>query len=118
MPKTTAHIISTDIYTYSDILVHDIVHIVAGYMHAPETDIYDRIWSTYIFARDAHTGQIRKSGEPYITHPLEAVKLLLILKPDIISIQACILHDVIEDTPVSVDDIRERFGPEVADICE
>jgi GTP pyrophosphokinase len=73
---------------------------------------------TYEFARDAHGDQRRKSGEPYITHPLEAAKLLLELKPDLISIQACILHDVIEDTPKTYDDIKKEFGESVAHICE
>lgn len=68
-----------------------------------------RIYDTYIFARDAHGDQKRKSGEPYITHPLEAAKLLLSLRPDIVSVQACILHDVIEDTPKDFDDIANTF---------
>lgn len=64
---------------------------------------------TYHFARDAHGEQIRKNGDPYITHPLEAAKLLLTLKPDLISIQSCILHDVIEDTDRTYDDIEREF---------
>jgi (p)ppGpp synthase/HD superfamily hydrolase len=78
----------------------------------------DKLYETYIFARDAHGEQKRKSGEPYITHPLEAAKLLLLLKPDIVSIQACILHDVIEDTPRTYQDIEKQFGHDVAHICE
>ncbi len=83
-----------------------------------DQDIAKIIRETYIFARDAHEGQLRKSGEPYITHPLEAVKLLLPLKPDLVSIQSCILHDVIEDTPFAKEDIEKRFGQDVAVICE
>ena len=79
-----------------------------------ETMLYD----TYVFARDAHGEQKRKSGEPYITHPLEAAKLLLLVKPDIVSVQSCILHDVIEDTPQTFDDIEKVFGADVAHICE
>lgn len=56
------------------------------------------LWDTYLFARDAHHGQIRKSGEPYIIHPILACGYLLHLKPDLVTLQSCILHDVIEDT--------------------
>jgi guanosine-3',5'-bis(diphosphate) 3'-pyrophosphohydrolase len=83
-----------------------------------DRDIAEVIKDTYIFARDAHEGQLRKSGEPYITHPLEAVKLLLTLKPDLVSIQSCILHDVIEDTSMTKEDIEARFGHDVSVICE
>ncbi len=83
----------------------------------PET-IRKTIWDTYIFAREAHHGQLRKSGEPYIIHPLMAAELLLYLKPDLITIQSCILHDVIEDTPQTKEDIAARFGTDVAVICE
>lgn len=78
----------------------------------------DKLYETYVFARDAHGEQKRKSGEPYITHPLEAAKLLLLVKPDIVSIQSCILHDVIEDTPKTYADIEKLFGTDVAHICE
>ena len=71
--------------------------------------VTDIIWHTYIFARDAHHNQLRKSGEPYITHPLEAAKLLIRLKPDLVTVQSCILHDVIEDTERSQDDIEKNF---------
>ena len=95
-------------YTYSEKLLEEIIQIVESYMETSQ-DIRSIITETYIFARDAHEGQLRKSGEPYITHPLEAVKLLLTLKPDLISIQSCILHDVIEDTLKTKADIEERF---------
>lgn len=104
-------------YTICEILVEEIVEIVKGYMNT-EQDIEKIIRDTYIFARDAHEGQLRKSGEPYITHPLQAVKILLTLKPDLVSIQSCILHDVIEDTTQTKADIEERFGYDVAVICE
>ncbi len=80
--------------------------------------IQKTIWDTYIFAREAHDQQVRKSGEPYITHPLQAAKLLLRLSPDIVTVQACILHDVIEDTPKNEADIEKLFGKSVAEICQ
>jgi GTP diphosphokinase / guanosine-3',5'-bis(diphosphate) 3'-diphosphatase len=104
-------------YTSSDKLVDEIIESVKSYIQTDQ-DVAKIIRDTYLFARDAHHGQVRKSGEPYITHPLEAVKLLLTLKPDIVSIQACILHDVIEDTPKTKEDIAKLFGEDVAIICE
>ncbi len=80
--------------------------------------IQQTIWDTYIFAREAHATQIRKSGEPYIEHPLEAAKLLLRLSPDLVTVQSCILHDVIEDTPQTEADIERLFGRSVAEICQ
>jgi GTP pyrophosphokinase len=108
---------STLDYNHAKALVDEIVSTVKGYMQT-EQDIDKIIRDTYQFAMEAHHGQLRKSGEPYITHPLEAVKLLLTLKPDLVSIQACILHDVIEDTPRTKADIELLFGHDVAIICE
>lgn len=106
-------------YTQSDILAQEIIDIMVGYLGEDKRQpVHDTIWDTYTFAREAHGSQVRKSGEPYITHPLEAAKLLLRLKPDIVSVQSCILHDVIEDTPQTFDHIREWFGDTVAHICE
>lgn len=96
-------------YEAIDAMVRDLIATVASYMKADPRDIEDRIWSAYIFAREAHEGQHRRSGEPYITHPLEATRILLIVKPDIVSIQSCILHDVIEDTPHTKEDIEKNF---------
>ncbi|MDR0650793.1 MAG: HD domain-containing protein [Candidatus Peribacteria bacterium] len=72
----------------------------------------------YNFTRKAHKGILRKSGEPYIVHPLKATQFLMEIRPDAVSIQACILHDVIEDTKYTYVDIEHLFGKEIADICE
>lgn len=76
------------------------------------------IQDTYLFTKSAHEGVYRKSGEPYIIHPLKATDFLMEIKPDVISIQACLLHDVIEDTDYTYQDIEQRFSKEIADICE
>ena len=103
----------------SDRLTNEIIAGMVGYFGEDKrAEIQQTIWDTYIFAREAHDMQVRKSGEPYITHPLEAAKLLLRLSPDIVTVQACILHDVIEDTPRSEDDIERLFGRSVAEICQ
>jgi GTP diphosphokinase / guanosine-3',5'-bis(diphosphate) 3'-diphosphatase len=80
--------------------------------------IHNEIWNAYIYARDAHEGQMRKSGDPYIIHPVEATVILMSLEPDIHTIQACLLHDVIEDTPKTKHDIFNAFWDEVAFLCE
>jgi len=106
-------------YTKADILVEEIIEDAGKYLtDIPRDELAERVRETYIFAREAHASQVRKSGEPYITHPLEATKILLSLKPDLVSIQSCILHDVIEDTERTEDDIREKFGDNVATICQ
>lgn len=108
--------ISTD-YTHIDALVESIIDEVASYMkNTPREMISLEIKKAYIYARDAHEGQLRKSGDPYIIHPVEASRELLILKPDIVTIQSCLLHDVPEDTEKTVEDIRVVFGDEVAHI--
>lgn len=76
------------------------------------------IQQAYEFAKDAHKSWQRHSGEPYIVHPLKATLFLLALKPDISTIQACILHDVIEDTDIPYEVILQKFWKDVADLCE
>ena len=68
----------------------------------------------YAFALEHHKGQMRKSGEPFISHPLEVAMILAGLNLDTPTLQAAILHDVVEDSAVSLKEIRERFGDEVA----
>ncbi|MEK7145857.1 MAG: HD domain-containing protein, partial [Patescibacteria group bacterium] len=83
----------------------------------PDLNIED-LDKAYAFAERAHAGQIRYSGEPYIIHPVEAARILLTLNPDMITLQACLLHDVTEDTEATVKDIEKEFGPEVATLVE
>ncbi|WP_025681904.1 RelA/SpoT family protein [Paenibacillus maysiensis] len=69
-----------------------------------------RIREAYDFAEQAHSGQTRKSGEPYILHPLAVADIVVNMQMDTISIIAALLHDVVEDTTVSLAQIREHFG--------
>lgn len=80
--------------------------------------VKDGIQKAYIFAKNAHGNQVRHSGEPYIIHPVKATKILMDLKPDLESIQTCLLHDVIEDCTVTKEEIAQEFGPDVANLCE
>ncbi|MBQ7073478.1 HD domain-containing protein [bacterium] len=82
-----------------------------------ESDI-QKIRDTYEFTKAAHAGVYRLSGEPYIIHPMKVAENLMEINPDLVSIQTAILHDVIEDTDFTYDDIKETFGLEIADLCE
>ena len=70
----------------------------------------ERVKAAFEFASKAHAGQMRYSGEPYIRHPLEVVNILMSLKPDEDSIVAGLLHDVFEDTPVELEEVKNTFG--------
>lgn len=97
-------------------IIEDIIKKWKEYLPA-DTD-YNEIWKAYEFARKAHQHSLpRHSGEPYIVHPVLSTVFLMKIKPWIKSIQACLLHDVIEDTPYTYDDVKEHFGLEVADLC-
>ena len=101
--------------TDTQILVDDIVQKASKYLPTEQLTL---IQETYEFARSAHTDILRLSDEPYIVHPLRATQFLMEIKPDIASIQWCILHDVIEDTAITYEEVHKKFGEEVANICE
>ena len=79
-----------------------------------ESDIA-KIREAYEFAAEAHKGQVRKSGEPYIEHPVAVAEILVNMQMDVTSAMAALLHDVVEDTNVTLDDLRERFGETLCD---
>jgi guanosine-3',5'-bis(diphosphate) 3'-pyrophosphohydrolase len=72
----------------------------------------------YVYSAKVHQGQIRLSGEPYLSHPLEAAYILTQMKMDVICIAAGLLHDTLEDTNASLDEIRQLFGEETASIVD
>ncbi len=76
------------------------------------------VHDAYLFGASAHEGQRRLSGEPYITHPVAVAKVLAEMRLDYQSIVSAILHDVIEDTPNSKEQIAQDFGPEVAELVD
>lgn len=96
-------------------IVDDIVEKAKKYLPEEQTTW---IQKAYEYAREAHWNQIRLSGEEYIIHPLKTAEFLMEIKPDLATIQASILHDVIEDTPISKEEIEQEFGEEVANLCE
>ena len=76
------------------------------------------VYRAYLFGAEAHEGQHRMSGEPYITHPIAVAKILAELRLDHQSLVAAILHDVIEDTETAKDQITNLFGEEVAELVD
>src|SRR5437588_4687380 len=97
------------------IRLNDILERVNTYR--PEADL-DLIKKAYVYSAKVHQGQVRKSGEPYLIHPLEVAGLLAELKLDEASIVAGLLHDTIEDTLATPAEIHELFGPEVLALVE
>ncbi|MCX8044307.1 MAG: bifunctional (p)ppGpp synthetase/guanosine-3',5'-bis(diphosphate) 3'-pyrophosphohydrolase [Desulfobacterota bacterium] len=91
--------------------VNDIIDQIISYN--PDADI-DLIRKAYVFSAKAHQGQVRLSGEPYLNHPLGVAKILADLSLDEYTVATGLLHDTIEDTIATVDEIRTLFGKEVA----
>src|SRR5271169_1933670 len=82
------------------------------------TEDQDLIKKAYEFSEQHHKGQARESGEPYLVHPLEVAILLADMRLDATAITAGLLHDAVEDTTVTVDEIKAEFGEQVAHIVE
>jgi GTP pyrophosphokinase len=78
------------------------------------TDAVETLRRAYVLAESSHRGQTRKSGEPYITHPLAVTLILAELGAETTTLTASLLHDTVEDTEVTLDQVREQFGTEVA----
>lgn len=83
-----------------------------------EPDQVDTVRRSYYYAEQAHTGQFRSSGEPYVTHPLSVAEILCDMHMDSESLVAAMLHDVIEDTPINKAAIEQQFGATVADLVD
>src|SRR5882762_2410535 len=77
-----------------------------------------KVREAYRFSDAAHLGQFRKSGEPYITHPIAVAEVLVDWKLDAAAIQAALLHDVLEDSGVAKQELASRFGPIVAELVD
>ena len=77
-----------------------------------------KFYEAFAFADSFHKGQLRKSGEPYIIHPLAVAEIVAELELDLDSVIAALLHDCIEDTAATHDEIAKRFNPTVADLVE
>lgn len=78
----------------------------------------EQVWAAYRYAANAHEGQTRRTGEPYISHPVAVACILAKLHMDLPTLLAALLHDVVEDTGVAISEISEQFGKQVADLVE
>ena len=78
----------------------------------------EKLEKAYLLAKEAHEGQNRNSGEAYLYHPLSVAKILAEYELDCDTLVGALLHDVVEDTSFTLDDIKEKFGANVADIVD
>jgi GTP pyrophosphokinase len=97
------------------IRLNDILQRVASYHPEPDLDL---IKKAYVYSAKVHQGQLRNSGEPYLVHPLEVGGILAQLRLDEASIVTGLLHDTIEDTLATPEELTELFGPEIAQLVD
>ncbi|NVM57480.1 MAG: bifunctional (p)ppGpp synthetase/guanosine-3',5'-bis(diphosphate) 3'-pyrophosphohydrolase, partial [Desulfobacterales bacterium] len=97
------------------IRITDILDRISAYH--PEADL-DLVERAYVYSARIHEGQVRLSGEPYLSHPLEVAGLLTELRLDAASVAGGLLHDTLEDTKATVDELTEMFGSQVTRIVE
>lgn len=95
--------------------IEHLLQVAGRYMNQEEIALIDR---AYIFAEKLHEGQLRKSGDPYITHPVAVAQILVDLQMDAVIIVAALLHDVVEDTNTSIQQIKDQFGEEIATLVD
>jgi len=76
------------------------------------------VWKAYSFGKEAHQGQLRKSGEPYFSHPIQVATILAEMKLDPVTICAALLHDVVEDTGYTLKDVETEFSEELAHLVD
>ncbi|MET9885872.1 HD domain-containing protein [Streptomyces sp. NPDC006430] len=104
--------------TSRDRLPDAIGHVAEAHRaHHPDADL-SLLRRAYVLAESSHRGQMRKSGEPYITHPLAVTLILAELGAETTTLTASLLHDTVEDTEVTLDQVREEFGDEVCFIVD
>jgi GTP diphosphokinase / guanosine-3',5'-bis(diphosphate) 3'-diphosphatase len=95
--------------------IEGLLHAVRSYNAKADLKEIER---AYRFAEEHHEGQLRKSGEPFINHPLAVARILADLGLDTTTLQAALLHDTVEDTDVTLEDLEREFSPEIARIVD
>ncbi|MBN1273687.1 MAG: bifunctional (p)ppGpp synthetase/guanosine-3',5'-bis(diphosphate) 3'-pyrophosphohydrolase [Candidatus Aminicenantes bacterium] len=93
----------------------DILEKVSSYYKGKDST---QLQKAYVFAAQAHKGQVRRSGEPYLSHPLEVANMLADMKLDVVTICSGLLHDVLEDTDVTAPELTKTFGKEITQLVE
>jgi len=96
-------------------LISDLCAYLEAYL---PSDQIAEVYRAYLFSADAHEGQRRKSGEPYIYHPVAVARILAEMRMDANCLIAAVLHDVIEDTPIAKEQVAAAFGEEVAALVD
>ncbi len=102
-------------YTSPEVLYNNLIEIVKRYHPSDDISLIEKAYRT---ATDAHKDQLRKSGEPYIIHPLSTATILADLEMDKETIVAGLLHDVVEDTIMTKEDLEREFGSDVAELVD
>ncbi|HMK52261.1 MAG TPA: bifunctional (p)ppGpp synthetase/guanosine-3',5'-bis(diphosphate) 3'-pyrophosphohydrolase [Thermodesulfobacteriota bacterium] len=94
---------------------NDILERLTAYNPNADTDLLKK---AYVFSAKVHVGQVRLSGEPYLNHPLEVAGILTQLRVDVASVATGLLHDTVEDTLTTLNEIQENFGEEIAQLVD
>ena len=94
---------------------NDILERLTSYNPYADTDLLRK---AYVFSAKVHLGQVRLSGEPYLNHPLEVAGILTQLRLDVASVATGLLHDSVEDTLTNLQEVRENFGEEIAQLVD
>ena len=102
-------------FTPPQICVSDLCDLIGTYLECQQVK---EVYRAYLFSAEAHDGQLRKSGEPYIFHPLSVAYILGQLRVDAQTLCAALLHDVLEDTCISKDQLASEFGETVAELVD
>ena len=99
-----------------ELTIDDVIGAVSTYITAPEE--IESIKVAYKYAEKKHFGQVRMTGEEYIEHPLNVAYILTEINADYQTICAALLHDVIEDCNVSIDEFKEKFGDVIYELVD
>ena len=95
--------------------IEDIIDQIDAYHPTADLNLVEK---AYIFSASAHQGQVRRSGEPYLSHPIEVSGILADMKLDVATVSSGLLHDTVEDSATTIETIRELFGEEIAIIVD
>ena len=95
--------------------IHKELEFITSYLNKQEKD---KVRDALLLSEEAHSNQLRKSGDPFITHPLEVAKILTSIKLDADSIVAGLLHDTLEDTNLNIEEINKKFGNQIVELVE
>ena len=95
--------------------IHKELELITAYLNTEEKD---KVRHALKISEEAHSNQLRNSGDPFITHPLEVAKILTSIKLDADSIVAGLLHDTLEDTNLNIEEINKNFGHQIVELVD